>query len=390
MARLSTFRHPVSGDVLDQGLVIHFEGPASATGEDIVEWHCHGGQAVVRALLSALAGLRERFSLREAQAGEFTRRAFENGRIDLNEAEGLADLLAAETETQRRSALLMAEGHFSRRLERWRNALLLCAALTESLLDFSDEDDVREEGADAGLRTKMSDLEEEMRAQLRAPSAEKLHEGISVVLAGPPNAGKSTLLNALAGRDAAIVSDIAGTTRDRIDVPVSLSGVAFTLTDTAGLARHSEDSIELIGIDRARAAIAQADILLWLGDAKDCPRNDAIRIAAQNDRPDWVLPQGADLSLSAETGEGIGDLIDMLLERTAMLIPADNEYALHERQRNGVGVMADALSDAIGSKDPLLVAEQLRQALRAMDALTGHAGVEDMLDSLFGRFCIGK
>lgn len=284
----------------------------------------------------------------------------------------------------------MAEGHFSRRLERWRNALLLCAALTESLLDFSDEDDVREEGADAGLRTKMSDLEEEMRAQLRAPSAEKLHEGISVVLAGPPNAGKSTLLNALAGRDAAIVSDIAGTTRDRIDVPVSLSGVAFTLTDTAGLARHSEDSIELIGIDRARAAIAQADILLWLGDAKDCPRNDAIRIAAQNDRPDWVLPQGADLSLSAETGEGIGDLIDMLLERTAMLIPADNEYALHERQRNGVGVMADALSDAIGSKDPLLVAEQLRQALRAMDALTGHAGVEDMLDSLFGRFCIGK
>jgi tRNA modification GTPase len=376
--------------VLDQGLIIHFEGPASATGEDVVEWHCHGGQAVVRALLSALADLSEDFSLREARPGEFTRRAFENGRIDLNEAEGLADLLAAETETQRRSAICMAEGHFSRRLEGWRSELLLCAALTESLLDFSDEDDVREEGAEAGLRARMFGLECEMHRQLRAPSAEKLHEGIRVVLAGPPNAGKSTLLNALAGREAAIVSDIAGTTRDRIDVPVSLSGVAFTLTDTAGLAEQSTDAIELIGIDRARTAIEQADILLWLGDAWDCPRDDAVRIAAQKDRTDWAMPHGADIALSAATGEGVSDLVDILLKRAALLIPGDNEYALHRRQRDGVGAMAAALSQAIVTTDLLLVAEHLRQAMRAMDALTGRAGMEEMLDSLFGRFCIGK
>lgn len=393
VAHLRLLTDPGTGEELDRVLMLRFSTPGSATGEDMVEWHCHGGQAVVRAILDALARLGRvdrALALREALPGEFTRRAFETGRIDLNEAEGLADLLSAETESQRRAAMMMAEGHFSRRLNGWRARLLRCSAQVESLLDFSDEDDVPGEGAEAILRDDIRALHREMADQLALPHAERLRDGISVVLAGPPNAGKSTLLNALAGRDAAIVSDIAGTTRDRIEVPVNIGEVAFILTDTAGLAGGTPDAIERIGIDRARAAIEGCDILLWLGDPADCPRDDAIRVAAQMDRAGWCEPAGTDIAVSAVTGGNMGRLRDLLLERAASLIPAEHEYALHKRQRDAVDRIVSALGSALDEADPLVVAENLRVARSAMDRLVGRAGVEDMLDSLFARFCIGK
>ncbi len=393
VAHRRELRHPMTGDLLDQALALVFPGPRTVTGEDMVEWHCHGGQAVVRAVLGALHELsRERpdLNLREAQPGEFTRRAFENGRIDLNEAEGLADLLSAETESQRRAALLMAEGHFSRRLAGWREALLRAAALTESLLDFSDEDDVPDAGVEGELRASIAALAADMERQISAPSAERLQDGIRLVLAGPPNAGKSTLLNALVGREAAIVSDIAGTTRDRIEAPASIGGVAFVITDTAGLAEQTGDSIERIGIDRARQAIESCDVLLWLGDPTDCPRADAIRVSAQMDREGWSRPDGVNIAISALTGENMPELIALILAHTASLVPAEGEVALHDRQRAGVAEMLEELAAAQSEHDLLIVAEQLRTARQAMDRLVGRSGVEDMLDALFSRFCIGK
>lgn len=393
-AHLRWLATPGSGDLLDQALVTIFPAPNSVTGEDMVEWHCHGGRAVVRAVLDALNRLgatRTDLGLREAEAGEFTRRAFENGRIDLNEAEGLADLLSAETESQRRAALLMAEGHFSRRLAKWRAELLRCSALTESLLDFSDEDDVPDAGADMDLRTGISALVTDIEFQLAGPSAERLRDGVRLVLAGPPNAGKSTLMNALLGREAAIVSDIAGTTRDRIEAPVEIGGIAFVITDTAGLAATTEDPIERVGIDRARQAIETGDIVLWLGHPADRPRDDAICIAAQKDREGWVMPpDGGDIALSAHTGENMTELVQMILCRARALIPAEGEVALHRRQRDGVSQIAEALRAAFVKHDLLIVAEYLRVARLAMDRLIGRSGVEDMLDTLFARFCIGK
>lgn len=391
-ASLRTLHNPADGDVLDQAVVLLFPGPGSVTGEDLAEWHCHGGQAVIRAVLGALEeqGRGGGLAVREAVAGEFTRRGFENGRMDLNEAEGLADLLAAETESQRRAAMMMADGHFSRRLEGWRSRLLACSAQVESLLDFSDEDDVPDSGMERALADALAALREDMAAQLAAPSAERLRDGIHLVLAGPPNAGKSTLLNALAGREAAIVSDIAGTTRDRIEVPVNLGGVAFVLTDTAGLADRSEDRIELIGIDRARQAIEAADILLWLGETNVCPRADAIRVAAQKDRAGWSMPAGVDIAVSALTGENIYALVQMILDRAKSFLPTEGSYALHERQRKAVAAMVEALTTAQANSDLLIVAEYLRLAREGMDRLIGRSGVEDMLDSLFSRFCIGK
>lgn len=391
-AHLRTLINPADGDILDRALVIFFPAPGSVTGEDLVEWHCHGGQAIVRAVQAALReqGSSGGFALREAEPGEFTRRAFENGRIDLNEAEGLADLLAAETESQRRAALLMADGHFSRRLDEWRSRLLACSAQVESLLDFSDEDDVPDEGTGSTLADALRALCADMTAQLAMPSAERLRDGIHLVLAGPPNAGKSTLLNALAGREAAIVSDMAGTTRDRIEVPVNLGGIAFVLTDTAGLAEQSADRIERIGIDRARQAIETADILLWLGDPAQCPREDAIRVAAQMDRAGWSRPAGADIAVSAVTGESMNDLAGMIVARARDFIPGEDAFALHRRQRDAVAEMVRELERACGEADLLIIAEHLREVRNAMDRLIGRAGVEDMLDSLFGRFCIGK
>jgi tRNA modification GTPase len=280
----------------------------------------------------------------------------------------------------------MSEGHFSRRIEGWQAALLNLSAMAEAALDFSDEDDVPDDAIERRITSSLADLADELGDSLSAPSAERLRDGIRVVLAGPPNAGKSTLLNALVGREAAIVSDIAGTTRDRIEVPAALGGTAFLFTDTAGLRESTSDVIESIGMDRARAAVEAADIILWLGEAAQLPRADAIQLAAQCDRQ--VAGEG--VPISALTGEGMEQLIALLLDRASKLLPSTGNYALHERQRKGVRLLRDHVQAAAGSADLLIIAEELRQAREVIDRLTGRASTEDMLDKLFGGFCIGK
>ncbi len=381
---LALLKDPRDDGPLDRALLLWLPGPHTVTGEDMAELHCHGGRAVVAAVEEALGAMP---GLRRAEAGEYTRRAFAHGRMDLTAVEGLADLLAAETQSQRRAALLMADGHFSRRIEGWRGTLLDLSAMAEAALDFSDEDDVPDAAIEARIGAGIATLAQDVDAILAAPSADRLRDGVRVVLAGPPNAGKSTLLNALVGRDAAIVSDIAGTTRDRIEAPAAIGGTAFLFTDTAGLRGETGDAIEAIGIDRARAALAAADIILWLGDADALPRDDAILVAAQCDRADADRPG---LRLSARTGEGMDVLIALLLSRAAALLPGEGDYALHARQRQRVGQVRDHLLAAGSTADLLVAAEELRLARAAIDALTGQAGTEDMLDRLFSGFCIGK
>ncbi|MGE4321465.1 MAG: tRNA uridine-5-carboxymethylaminomethyl(34) synthesis GTPase MnmE [Sphingobium sp.] len=385
-AQVALLHDPVDGSLLDRVVLLWFPGPRTATGEDLAELQCHGGRAVVSAIEAALAAMP---GLRRAEPGEFTRRAFDNGRMDLNAVEGLADLLAAETQQQRRAALMMAEGHFSQQVESWRTALLDLSAMVEAALDFSDEDDVPAADIEAQIGAGIGRLVQDVRAVLASPVAERLRDGVRVVLAGPPNAGKSTLLNRLVGRDAAIVSDIAGTTRDRIEVPAAIGGVPFLFTDTAGLRGATDDVIEAVGIDRARAALAAADIILWLGDAGDMPSEDAVLIAAQSDRAqDGARRSG--LALSAHSGEGMEQLQALLLERAAGLLPGEGDYALYARQRDGVRDLLDQLEQANASGDMLIIGEYLRQGRSAIDRLTGRAGTEDMLDRLFAGFCIGK
>lgn len=386
-ASLRRLKDPQDGSLLDEALVLIFPGPDSATGEDLAELHLHGGRGVVRAVEAALGRIG---GLRAAAAGEFTRRAFTNGRIDLNEAEGLADLLTAETEWQRRAALAMAGGVFSSLVETWRNALLHLAASLEAMLDFSDEDDVGEQEYHV-ITEGCDELHDGIAAHLAVPSSEKLRDGLRVVLAGPPNSGKSTLLNALVAREAAIVSDVAGTTRDLIEVPVALDGIPFLFTDTAGLRGDSADAIETIGIARAQAAIEQADIVLWLGGEGAGPSHrNLVEIEPKLDEPGHVVKSDAALRLSAKTGVGLGALINALVAAGRQLLPPPDNFALNRRQRHLLRETMLYLAHAAKASDPLIIAEELRQARLALDALTGRASTEDMLDALFGRFCIGK
>lgn len=389
-AVLRSLRRPDDQALLDRALVLWLPGPASATGEDMAELHLHGGRAVVAAVLAALAALP---GLRAAEAGEFTRRGFTHGRIDLAEAEGLADLLAAETESQRRQALLAAGGHVSAQIAQWQQGLLQLAAQVEAALDFSDEGDVAAEAAAlARIAQETAELHAEMQAWLARPAAERIRDGLSVVIAGPPNAGKSTLINALAQREAAIVSPLAGTTRDIVEVPLALDGIAMRFADTAGLRDSSADAIETIGIDRAGQAIAAADILLWLGAVADCPAHRcAITLSAQSDR--LPIDRAADIALSAHTGAGMAALHAAIVAKARMLLPLEGEAALHARQRAALAEAADWLrieADSLEARDAVLLGERLRLARGALDRITGRAGVEDMLDALFGRFCIGK
>jgi tRNA modification GTPase len=370
------------GEQLDEALVLRFPGPASATGEDIAELHLHGGRAVVAAVLAALGDME---GCRAAEPGEFTRRAFENGRFDLAEAEGLADLLQAETETQRRAAQALAGGALSRLTGGWQLRLLQLAAALEAVLDFSDEGEVGEEWP-AGWSEGVATLADEMRAALARPAAERLRDGLRVVIAGPPNAGKSSLLNWLAGRQAAITSAIAGTTRDLVEAPTAIGGTPFLLVDTAGL-RDSDDEVEAMGVGRARDSMAAADLILWLGPPEDAPDRS---ILVQSKIDLGGPARAADVRTSAETGEGMDALVALLIARARDLLPGDGEVALNARHRSAIALAEEQLREAAEAHDLLISAECLRQARVALDRVTGRAGIEDMLDTLFGRFCIGK
>ncbi len=372
------------GAVLDEGLVLWFPGPNTATGEDLAEFHCHAGRAVITAIETALAVLP---GLRRAEPGEFTRRAFANGRIDLAEAEGLGDLLAAETELQRAAALANAGGALSRQVEGWRERVLALSAEVEAVLDFSDEEDAAD--LPECFTWNISALTKDLAEWLARPRSERLGEGFHVVLAGPPNAGKSTLFNALVESEAAITSPIAGTTRDLIERAVAIDGVPFTFVDTAGLRDESTDAIEAIGIDRARGALARADLVLWLGCEGEGP-GGAWEIAAQADREGFVPKQRAQFTVSAATGEGVALLKQALVETARNALPKPGEAALNARQHDRLGEASEALAAAASLSDPLLVAEELRRARLALDRLVGRTTTEDMLDALFGRFCIGK
>jgi tRNA modification GTPase len=373
-----------AGEPLDSALVLWLPGPRTATGEDVAELHCHGGRAVVTAVEAALAALPE---LRRATPGEFTRRAFINGRIDLAEAEGLADLLSAETELQRRSALAMAAGAFSRQVEDWRERLLTASAMVEAVLDFADEDDVAV--LPLSFSKQLGDLIAEIGVYLARPRAEVLREGFRVVLAGPPNVGKSTLFNALVESEAAITAPIAGTTRDVLTRPVAIEGVAFLFVDTAGLRENADDMIEAIGVDRAKGQVSQADLVLWLGEEAQGPAG-AWDIEAQVDRPDHPSKITPRHRLSAVTGEGMAALRKDLVEAARVTLPKPGEAALGQRQHAVLSSACEALSSAAVERDALVIAEQLRLARRAFDSLVGRSTTEHMLDALFGRFCIGK
>lgn len=371
------------GALLDRALVLWLLGPGTATGEDMVELHLHGGRAVITAVEGAL----ETLGLRRATPGEFTRRAFANGRIDLAEAEGLADLLSAETELQRRSAMAMAGGAFSRQVEDWRERVLVASAAVEAVLDFADEDDVAVLPAD--FTARLDALALEIGEWLERPRAEMLREGFRVVLAGPPNSGKSTLFNALVESDAAITAPIAGTTRDVLTRPVAIAGVPFRFVDTAGLRDEAGDEIEAIGVARARGELGQADLVLWLGAEGEGP-DGAWEIAAQIDRADRLDKHAPRHWLSAITGEGLAALRDDLVVTAGASLPKPGEAALNQRQHVLLGRARAALNDACRDGDPLLIAEHLRIARVVFDGLIGRATTEDMLDALFGRFCIGK
>lgn len=359
----------------------------TATGEDLVELHLHGGRAVVAGVERALSGMD---GLRVAEPGEFTRRALAQGRIDLTEAEGLGDLLSAETDAQRRMALANSDGRLRRAVADWTATATRLSAMVEAVLDHADEDDV-DAGDDvlAGVRREAAMLADTIDAVLAVPPVERLRDGIRVVLAGPPNAGKSTLLNALVGREAAIVSPLAGTTRDVIEIPVTREGIAWLFLDTAGLRNEAIDPVERIGIDRATDSIATADIVLWLGDDAPPQAASVLALHPRSDVRGEAVPADR-VAVSAETGEGLSELWQALADRASTMLPKVDDLALNQRQSSHARTAAAALRRAATQLDPLLLAEELRYGVQAFAALTGMRATEAVLDDLFGRFCIGK
>lgn len=382
-ANLVTLRAD-DGGVLDTVLALWLPGPGTATGEDTVEFHCHGGRAVIAAVLGALGKIS---GFRAAGPGEFTRRAFANGRIDLAEAEGLADLLSAETELQRQSALAMASGALSRQVDSWRDQVLTLSASVEAVLDFADDDVT---GTLPGsFITTLDSLADEIRRWVEKPSATVLKDGFRVVIAGPPNAGKSTLFNCLVNDEAAIVSSVAGTTRDILQASVAYDGIAFTIVDTAGLRDDALDPIETIGIAKALSAQDRGDVVFWLGFKEDLPKQ-AWHILAQADRNCGATGVSYRHKVSAHSGIGMEELWrDLVLSATSVL-PKPGAAAVNERQRTLLDEARTAIAQAGAVSDPLLIGESLRLARLSFDKLIGRATTEDMLDRLFSRFCIGK
>ncbi|SFG72684.1 tRNA uridine-5-carboxymethylaminomethyl(34) synthesis GTPase MnmE [Methylobacterium gossipiicola] len=383
-----------AGDALDQALVVWLPGPGTFTGEDMAELHLHGGPAIRAAILKALAACP---GCSPAKAGEFTRRAFLNGRIGLTEAEGIADLIDAETEAQRRQALRQLDGALGRQVAEWRDRIIDLLAGVEAALDFSDEGDVDDEALDAALFAKARALRDAIATVLDdGRCGERLRDGFTVVLAGPPNAGKSTLLNALSRREAAIVSPVAGTTRDVIEVRCDLHGLPVILVDTAGL-REAADPIEAEGIRRTRSRMDQADLVLLLDDGATTDAETApsapspiLRVRTKSDLSASSMT-GAGLAVSAVTGDGLGALLEAIAQRAAHAIGGDTALITRERHRDGLTRCRDHLDRLLqGTALPELAAEDLRLAVRALGEVAGHVGVEDMLDRLFSGFCIGK
>ncbi len=382
-ASLRTLRDE-QGEVLDHAVVLWFPGPNTATGEDLAEFHLHGGRAVIASVEAAISAIPD---CMPAAPGEFTRRAFANGRMDLAEAEGLGDLLLAETELQRRSAMAMAGGAFSAQVEDWRENVLRLSAMVEASLDFSDEDDVS--GLPDPFTGAVADLGDDLDDWLLRPKATALREGFRVVLAGPPNAGKSTLFNAILDDEAAIVAPTAGTTRDVLERSVALGGVPFTFVDTAGLRDIGDDAIEQVGIERARAQTQGADLVLWLGAEGEGPAG-AWEIEAKIDQSEQPMKKAPFVRLSVKSGQGMDDLRTSLIAHARAAMPAPGAIALNDRQHALIAEGRDALREIVHTDDPLLIGEQLRIVRLAFDRLIGRTSTEDMLDTLFGRFCIGK
>jgi tRNA modification GTPase len=409
-ATLAKLRDPASGDVIDEALALWFPGPHSETGEDMAEFQLHGGHAVIAAVLETLGQIE---GCRPAEPGEFTRRAFENGRLDLTEVEGLADLIAAETPAQRRQAYRQLKGLIGDRAEAWRRQIIEALALIEARIDFSDEADVPEDLVGPALHAA-----QQLRSMMAAALAdqgrgERLRDGIVVAIAGPPNAGKSTLLNRLARREAAIVSPYPGTTRDVIEAHLNLDGYPVTLLDTAGI-RESTDPVEQEGIRRATERAAAADLVLWVIDGSANGLATGVSREKQFESETWTIINKVDAAanslwkncesrsdsldrifrVSALTGEGIGALIEAVAAHTRDYF-ARTESALVTRARHRraleetVGALDRALAHGESGTEEL-IAEELRSAATTLGRLTGRVDVEDILDVIFRDFCIGK
>lgn len=401
--RQALLRHlcdPQTGEKLDDALVLFFEAPLSFTGEDVGELHVHGGPAVIAAVLETLDGME---GLRMAEPGEFARRAFENGKLDLTQAEGLADLIEAETQAQRRQALRQSGGTLLAVCDEWREQIILAASLVEAALDFSDEADVPELIEDRA-RPVIADLLGGLNHHLDdARKGERLREGLQVVLAGQPNVGKSSLLNALASRDVAIVSHEPGTTRDVIEVHLDLGGFPVTLIDTAGL-RQPSGEIEREGMRRTVARAADADLLVWLVDAAKPVWEPHADIKAGKSHILTILNKidvgpatgnnrKGSLAISAKTGDGLEQLISFLTDKASELMGAgEPAIVTRARQRRELEACRDALQAFLSgdAADLELRAEDLRVAAHSLGRLSGRVDVEDILDRIFGDFCIGK
>ena len=404
MAALRRLRDPETGEMLDSGLVLWFPAPQSFTGEDMAEFQVHGGRAVLEAVLGAIGRME---GLRAAAAGEFTLRAFRNGKLDLLAAEGLADLLQARSERQRQLALHQATGKASAAIEVWRQRLIGILGRVEAVVDFVDEAGVAE-AALVGLEASIAALEGELRAALAAGARGRtIRDGARVVLAGPPNAGKSSLLNALAGREAAIVSAQPGTTRDVVEVELLLGGLPVVFCDTAGLRAQSDDEIELEGMARTGREFARADLVLWLSApdvaALEPPgtidsvvlqignKRDLLKSELRRNRNEFG--GGPDLWVSARSGDGIEELLALIQARIDALAGAGDDIVV-SRLRHCVALerVVEHLAAArnVSGETLELMAEELRAAAHELGRVTGAIGVEDLLGAIFSEFCIGK
>jgi len=394
-AVLRTLRHPYSREPLDRALITWFCAPRSFTGEEMAEVSVTGGRAVISAFIKALALIP---GLRLAEPGEFAWRAFMNGKIDLSEVDGLADLVEAETEAQRRQAQRIAGGALSRECDAIRTSLLEAMAAVETQIDFTDVEDASDFTLETVKDAARGAIERIDRALASADAAARLREGFTVVIAGPPNVGKSTLMNALAGRDVAITSPVPGTTRDLIEVFLDLRGYPVILVDTAGV-RESHDPIEQEGVARARRRAESADLILWLNDRADDlgpslgSATLVVRTKMDLKQADPSAGKPAAVAISAKTGAGVDRLLDVIAELAEERMSSREPTLLTlERHRRGFQEARQALAATLvpGAVEPELIAEDLRRAATAMDRIFGRIGAEDVLGEIFARLCVGK